>query len=139
MANGYFNGGINRIGSADIDWDAHDIRVTLIDLDAYTPALATHVFYSAVPVAARIATATMVNRTVGIAGVGALDADDVVFPSVPALAGNAAAEALIYWRFVTADTDSPLIALVDTAPGLPVIPNGGDIRVSFAPEGVLAI
>ena len=138
MANTFYNSGINRIGSADIDWDGHDIRVTLVDLDAYTPAV-THVFYSSIPAAARIATAALANRTVGVAGVGALDADDVVFPNVPALTGNAAAEALVYWRYVTGDADSPLIAIVDTAPGLPVVPNGGDIRVSFAPEGVLAI
>ncbi|MDP9479046.1 MAG: hypothetical protein M3R38_25770 [Actinomycetota bacterium] len=139
MANRFYNKGLNRVLSGDLDWDAHDIRVILIDLAGYTPDTAVHEFLADVPAGARLAQVALPSRTVGVSGVGAGDAGDVVFTAVPAITGGGAAEVLVYYRFVTADADSPLIALVDTAPGLPVTPNGGDIRLQFAPEGVVAV
>lgn len=59
---------------------------------------------------------------------GAADANDVTFPSVTA---GAAAEALVIYKEVNSGDQTQNIPLVfiDTATGLPITPNGGDIII----------
>lgn len=61
---------------------------------------------------------------------GAADADDVTFVSV---AAGSAIEAIVVYREVSAgdQTQNIPIAYIDTATGLPITPNGGDIIVVF--------
>jgi hypothetical protein len=60
---------------------------------------------------------------------GAADADDVTFTSV---SGNTIGAVVIY-KFVSAtdETQNPTILWLDTATGLPITPNGGDIIVTW--------
>ena len=118
-----------------LDWDTDTIKAFLVDAASYTPDLATHQFLSDVPVAARKGNAggqtradapTLGTKTV-VAGVA--DAADVTITAIPA--GAALEYILIFKDDGLADTSSPLIALIDTATGLPVTPNGGDITIAW--------
>lgn len=87
----------------------------------YTLAIDTDEFLSDIPSGARITTSgNLASKT---ATLGVADAADVVFSSV----SGASCEALVIYKDTGAAGTSPLIAYIDTATGLPVTPNGGDI------------
>lgn len=58
---------------------------------------------------------------------GVADAADVTFSAV----SGATVEAIILYKDTGTESTSRLIALIDTATGLPVTPNGGDIVVAW--------
>jgi hypothetical protein len=121
-----YDNGRNRFLIGAINWTSDTIRCILVDAADYTANQATDQFYSSVTVAGRVGTQqTLANKT---ASAGVADADDVTFPTVT----GDPSEYIVLWKFVTADTDSPLIALIDSATGLPVTPNGGDILVQWS-------
>lgn len=110
--------------SPSIDWDTDNIKVSLVRSSAYTPNLATDQFLSSV--ATRVAdSGNLTGKTVAL---GVADADDVTFVAVGA---GAAIQYILIWKDTGVAATSPLIALIDTATGLPVTPGGGDITVSF--------
>lgn len=127
MANGMYDSGRNAFLLGDIDWVADDIRVVLVDTADYTVNLATHDFLDDVPVAARVATmaASLANKT-AVAGVA--DADDVTYTAVT----GDEAEAIVIYKHTGTDATSQLIAYIDTGSGLPVLPNGGDIVITWS-------
>lgn len=99
------------------------VRVMLVDTGAYTYS-ADHQYMSDIPVGAWVAISDpLTNKT--FAG-GVFDADDVTFPAVTGVN----AEALVLY-LETIEDINPLIAYIDTATGLPVTPNGGDITISW--------
>lgn len=103
------------------------LKAVLVDTGAYTYS-AAHEFYSSVTGTIGTAVA-LANKT--ITG-GVLDADDLTFTAVPAGAGGAsAAEALIIFNDTGTPATSRLVAYFDTATGLPVTPNGGDITIAW--------
>ena len=124
MANGMYVKGIEALMKALIDLEDDTIKVTLVDAADYTVNLSTHDFYDDVPAGARVATATLANATV--TG-GAFDADDVTFSAVT----GDPSEALVIWKDTSTESTSPLIMYIDTATGLGVTPNGGDITVTW--------
>ena len=113
------------------------IKAQLVDTGAYTYA-DTDQFLSAIPAAARIGAAvTLASKTV--VG-GTFDADDIAFTSVPAGSGTAnAAEAIVIYRDSGAAASSELIAIIDTATGLPITPNGGNVSVTWAAGGIFSL
>jgi hypothetical protein len=58
---------------------------------------------------------------------GAADAADVTFSSV----SGTSIEAILLYKDTGSAATSPLIAYIDTATGLPITPNGGDIIVTW--------
>ena len=102
------------------------IKATLVDTGAYT-FNAAHTVIGDIPVGARVATGTLANKT----WTGAVfDADDLTYTAVPAGTGTGtAAEALVLWVDTGTPATSFLIAYFDTATGLPVTPNGGNIQI----------
>ena len=119
-----------------IDWDTDTIKVFLVDAASYTPVLDTHQYLSDVPSAARkgngggqtradAPTLTGKSVTAGVADA----ASPTTFTVVPA--GPALEYLVIFKDDGSADASSPLIALIDSATGLPVTPNGGDISVNW--------
>lgn len=58
---------------------------------------------------------------------GVFDADDVTFTAVT----GATVEAIVLYKDSGDPNSSPLIAYLDSATGLPVTPNGGDIAVAW--------
>ena len=58
---------------------------------------------------------------------GAADAADCTFTSVT----GSSIEAIVIYKDTGTEATSPLIAYIDTATGLPITPNGGDIIVTW--------
>lgn len=125
MANALYDKGRNKFLTGTIDWVNDDIRVVLVDTATYTVDLNLDEFLSAIPAVERVAEVQLTGKT---AVDGVADANDVTFAAV----SGDQAEALVLYKFVTADTDSPLIAYIDTATGLPVTPNTGDIIIQWS-------
>ena len=86
---------------------------------------------------ARVATSAAVgSQTVGTAATGAFDHADVTFSSVT----GASVESLTYFNDTPAtEATKPLIVNIDSATGLPVTPNGGNITWTVAAGGVFQI
>jgi hypothetical protein len=126
MANALYDTGRNAFLTGDIDWVADDIRAILVDVADYTVDLAAHNFLDDVPSGARVATlgASLANKT-AVAGVA--DADDATFSAVT----GDPSEALVLYRHTGTESTSQLVAYIDSATGLPVTPNGGDIDVAW--------
>lgn len=82
-----------------------------------------------------VAQNTVGSQTVGVAGVGAFDHADVTFTAV----SGSSVESLDYFKDTGTPTTSPLICNIDSATGLPVTPNGGDITWAPAAGGVFQI
>lgn len=122
MANQLYNKAREGFLSGDIDWDAGDIRAVLVDSGQYTFS-ATHQFLSSIAVGARIATSSALTGKTVTDGVA--DAADVVLPAVTGVS----VEAIVIYQNTGSASTSRLIAYIDTATGLPVTPNGGDITV----------
>lgn len=124
MANGMYVKGIEALMKAEIDLIDDTIKCTLVDAADYTVNLSTHDFIDDVPSGARVATATLAGKSV--TG-GAFDANDVTFPTVT----GDPSEALVIWKDTGSEATSPVIMYIDTATGLGVTPNGGDITVAW--------
>lgn len=129
MANSLFASFKQQLGLATIgalNAAGTVIKATLVDTGAYT-FNAAHTVIGDIPAGARIATGTLANKT----WTGAVfDADDLTYTAVPAGTGTGtAAEALVLWVDTGTPATSFLIAYFDTATGLPVTPNGGNIQI----------
>lgn len=105
-----------------LDWDTHDIKVALVRTSAYTVNLATHEYYDQVNT---FTVALSPNLTGKTTTAGVADANDVVFPAVPA---GAAINAMVIFRDTGTAGSSRLIAYID---GFTVTPNGADITVTW--------
>lgn len=125
MANALYDKGRQGFLEGSIDWDTDVIKAVLIDTADYTVNLATHQFLSDIPVAARVATSAALTGKTVASGVA-----DAANPTLPAVTGDPA-EALVIYQDTGAEGTSRLIAYIDTATGLPVTPNGGDINVAW--------
>jgi hypothetical protein len=125
MANALFDKGRQRFLEGQLNWTTDTIKCVMVDTAAYTPNLAVHEFISDVAGAARITTLTALTAK-SSAG-GSADAADVTFTAV----SGASVEAIIIYKDTGSEATSPLIAYIDTATGLPITPNGGDIIISW--------
>lgn len=125
MANALFDKARQRFLEGQFNWNTDTIKAVLVDTGTYTANLSAHEFLADVGAGARIATsgAFTGKATTG----GAADANDVTFTSVT----GASIEAIILYKDTGTDATSPLIAFIDTATGLPITPNGGDIIVTW--------
>ena len=116
-------------GTGAVSWGTGSggdtIKAVLVDTGAYTLNAATHQFLSDVPAGARISTSPAFNGKTVVAGVA--DANDITFPAV--VGPNC--EALVIIKDTGSPATSPVIAYIDSATGLPVTPNGGDVGVTW--------
>lgn len=125
MANTLYDYGRQRFLEGQFNWMTDTIKVLLVDTGAYTPQTAVHQYLADIPVSSRIAgPVTLTSKsTTG----GAADAADCTFTSVT----GSSIEAIIIYKDTGTEATSPLIAYIDTATGLPITPNGGDIIVTW--------
>lgn len=121
MANTLFDYCRQRFLEAQINWMTDTIKVLLVSTSAYTPQTAVHQYLADIPVSARIA--GPVTLTAKATTGGAADAADCTFTSV----SGATINAIVIYKDTGTEATSPLIAYIDTATGLPITPNGGDI------------
>lgn len=125
MANALYDKGRQRFLEGQFNWLTDTIKCLMVDTAAYTANLAVHEFLSDIGSSARIT--TPVTLTSKASAGGAADAADVTFTSV----SGPSIEAIIIYRDTGTEATSPLIAYIDTATGLPITPNGGDIIVTW--------
>lgn len=123
MANTLYDKARERFLRGQINWDTDTMKVCLVDKNVYTPNFTTHEYLSDVSGSAIIAAG--VTLTGKSSTGGAADANDVTFTAV----SGAESEALIIYKDTGDTATSPLLALIDSATGLPITPNGGDIIV----------
>ena len=126
MANAIYGLGRESFLKGEISWDADNIKTVLVDLADYTANLSTDQFLSDIAAGGRVATsANLASKTTTL---GSADAADVTFSAVT----GDISEALVIYQDTGAAGTSRLIAYIDTATGLPVTPNGGDIQVQWS-------
>lgn len=132
MANALFPLGREGFLDGSIDYDTATIKVSLVRGYTYNSA---HKFVSDVTGASGVlaATGTLASKTVTQ---GTANAANVTFTAVTANASNHSL--LIYQSSAStggadvAATAQRLVAWIDTGTNLPVVPNGGDITVSWS-------
>lgn len=132
MANVLYDQGRNAFLQASINWLVDPIRVGFVSISnqptAYVFNASLDNFYASVPTGARVgmSIASLGTKT---ATSGIADAADAVFSAV---SGPTIGAILIMRSTATANaSDWPLIAYIDTATGMPVGPNGGDITIQW--------
>jgi hypothetical protein len=112
----FLNGSINMV--------ANTVTIALVDTGVYTYS-SSHQYRNEVSNSAVISSTTLSNKTITN---GVFDADDATFSSVT----GANCEALLIFQDTGVQSTSRLIAYIDSATGLPILPNGGDISVAFS-------
>lgn len=126
MANTLYDSARQGFLEAQVNWLTDTMKVLLVDSGAYTPNVSTHQFLADIPISSRIAgPVTLTSKTT--TG-GAADAADVTFTSV----SGASIEMIVIYKDTGTEATSPLLAMIDTATGLPITPNGGDKRVDVS-------
>lgn len=124
MANSLYDQGRQDILGGNIAWLSATIKLVFTNHSIHTPNVTSDAHLSDIS-AATVATSGAFTSPTDTAGVA--DAADV---TVTAVSGSAFASVNIYKDTGTGST-STLIAYIDTATGLPLTPNGGDITVSW--------
>ena len=124
MANALYSKAKEAFLNGSINMVANTITIALVDTGVYTYS-ATHQFRNEVSNSAIISSTTLANKTITN---GVFDADDATFSSVT----GANCEALIIFSDTGIQGTSRLVAYIDSATGLPILPNGGDISVAFS-------
>ena len=124
MANALYPKAKESFINGHINMSANTITIALVDTGVYTFST-SHQFRSDVSNSAVISSTSLSNKTVTS---GVFDADDATFTSVT----GANCEALLLFQDTGVQSTSRLIAYVDSATGLPILPNGGDITVVFS-------
>ena len=127
MANGFYQLGMAEWAKGLIHWSATDTMSCILgDAADYTVDLATHDFLNDVAAGSREEGPVNIGSLAVLAD-GVIDGADITFT---AAAGDPC-EFLVIYKFVTVDADSNLLIYIDTATGLPVTLNGGDVTVTW--------
>jgi hypothetical protein len=123
MANALYGKGRQKFAEGGIAWLTDTIKAVLVDVADYTVAIDTHEFLSDVASGGRVATsAAMTGKSTTL---GVCDVADFAFTAVT----GDPSEAVVFIKDTGSAASSPLISYHDTATGLPVTPNGGDINI----------
>ncbi len=124
------------------DFDADGIDVALLDQTDSGAIVVTTVAYGDVDTAVVVADRSdssqvpLTTKTIGVVAVGVFDADDVTFDTI----SGDAADYLSLHKFDATPANSPLIVTWDSVTsGLPVLPNGGNIIVTWNASGICQI
>jgi hypothetical protein len=131
--NSLYTSYIDLIGTTGLNILTLDIKCVLVDTADYTVNLTTDAFLTDIPAAARVSTSS--NMTGKTFAAGIADWDDFVFTG----ASGDESEALVYYYDSGVEATSSLILYLDSASGLAVIPNTGDISVTINAAGAYSI
>ena len=148
MANAMYATGRNAFLRGDLLWKASGgstIRVALVK-SAYTPNLGTDQFLSTI--GANYLGASGTNSRASCpqlvladptAGVARSSNPTITITAVPATVGQC--NYIVVFADAGSDAASQLILLDDTATGLPLTPNNGDITITWdtGPNGIFAL
>lgn len=140
MANAIYTAFLNGIlGShaTRVDLDADTIQMVLTDHGTDTPAPTTDDFLDDISAGTVSTSSALASKTIGSVAVGVFDAADMS-PAFTAVSG-ATCESINLYKHTGTATTSDLIAYWDSATGLPLTPNGGDVNVSFNASGIIKV
>lgn len=124
MANALFDKGREGFLDGSIDWDTHTIKLVLTDHGTDTPVPATDQNLNDISTGTVATSAALTSPTVTA---GVADAADVTLTSV----SGASVESINLFKDTGTPSTSRLIAFIDTATGLPLTPNGGDVTIAW--------
>ena len=125
MANALYGKGREAILAAQIDWVGTDMRIIIVDLTDYTLLIDADDNLDDVGASGTVAESS--NLSTKTETLGVADADNVTFSSVT----GDACDYVIGFEETGTENTSQLIFNIDTASGIPVTPNGGDITVTW--------
>lgn len=139
MANTVVNAIRNGVWNSGLpDLTTLTIKAMFVD-NADDTVVATDDFIDDVLAAGRVpaiaSCPALASKTNGVVGVGVFDAADTTFTS---LTGDAS-EQLILFEDSGAEASSDIVCWWDTATGLPITPNGGNVTVVWAAGGILTV
>ena len=136
MANGLFASYRNVVLTTGVNTNTLTINAMFIDNADDTAVLATDDFVDDILAAAQVpaeaSCPALASKTQGVVATGVFDAADTVFTS---LSGDQAEQLIIYEDSGTGST-SDLMAMWDTATGIPLTPNGGNVTVVWSASGI---
>jgi len=124
MANALYGKGRDKFLNGSVNWTSDTVKCLLVDNADYTVNIDVDEWVSSVAAGGRVATATLAGKS---SALGVADANDTVFSAVT----GDPSESLVLYKDTGVEGTSALIAYIDTATGLPVTPNGGDITVQW--------
>ena len=135
MANALYGLGREAFLAGDIDWDANDIKCILVDTTDYVVSIDVDQYCNkdTIPDAARVTNGLSGNFAGKTVTLGVADATDIVLSTV----SGEECEAIVIFKdgreggISQSGTLDRLIAYIDTATGLPITPNGGDITIAW--------
>jgi hypothetical protein len=125
MANALFDKGREGFLDGSIDWDTNDIRLILVDHGTDTPNVSTDDNLDDIGAGARVATSNSLDSPTVTNGVA--DAADEVLSAV----SGATVESIVIYKHTGTESTSRLIAYIDSATGLALTPNGGDVTIAW--------
>lgn len=125
MANALYDAGRQGFLDGAIDWDTNTIKLMFIDEADDTIDLAVDDNLDDRAAASRVATSGAFTSPTATAGVA--DAADV---TVNTVSGDPF-ESIDLFKDTGTESTSRLICNIDTATGLPLTPNGGNITVAW--------
>lgn len=119
------------------DWNTDSIKAMFVDHADDTPVAATDDFIDDILSAARVpalgSCPALGTVTIGSVGAGVVDAADTVFTSL----NGDPSESLILFQDTGSEATSDLLCFWDTATGLPLTPNGGNVTVTWNASGII--
>jgi hypothetical protein len=124
MANILTNWGKEKLLDAGVDWDTDTIRIQLVLGSPGSPLV-----QNLDDIPAGLRTGSPVALTGKSITNGVADAADPVVTAVPTPGGGSPVNQVIIYKDSGVESTSTVIAVIDTATGLPVTANGGDISV----------
>lgn len=124
MANSLYDAGREEFLTGGIDYSSDTIKMALM-ADTYTPNVSTDQFWSDVSSNVIGTPQTLSSKT---ATNGVADCSDVMFTGVGA--GNNV-DYIVLYKDTGTPSSSTLIALYDTATGLPFTSSGADIVITI--------
>lgn len=126
MANSLYDSGRNSFLVGSLNYTGDTIKMALV-ANTYTSDVSNHVYYSDIdPANNVVGTAqTLANKT-AVAGVA--DCDDVDFGTISA---GSTINYIVLYKDTGDNATSPLIAVYDTAAGLPFTTSGSEITIKI--------
>ncbi len=129
MANALHDKGRNAFLQASINWVADNIKAQFVSISnqptAYVFNASLDEFFASVPTGSRVNTSASLSSKTATSGIA--DAADTISSGV----SGPTIGAIVIYKVTGTPTQEPLIAYIDTATGMPVGPNGGDITIQW--------
>ncbi len=125
MANALYDAGRDGFLIKALQWGTDDFRIIFVDEADDTIDLAADDFLNDRAAGSRVATSGAMTTTAP--GAGVADANDVTVNSV----SGDQFESIDCYQHTGTESTSRMVFNIDTATGLPLTPNGGNITVTW--------